>query len=1732
VRAFPIRWRTAAALIAALLPLAILPGPARAQDASAATLRTITNTAEAHWEAHHNARAVRSNTVSFDVVRPTATIRAFAAVPSGGNELTLRAPLCGAAAARGAATAFAPDPGSEPVTSDAGSIMTVAQVVPVSKLQAGRMLYFEVSAPAANRNRAAIDELEVVVTSSDGDNERLTIFETAPDSGVFAGQIATRRTAASPVLGDCTLTFGSQSRITIDAMMSGGTRAMAKTQVDGLADPFGVVFDSETGAPINGARVTLIDDATGQPASVLAEDGITAWPSSVVSGSVVTDAAGRATALQPGEYVFPLAALGRYRLVVDPPAPYTAPSQASRSDLARLTRSDRSSFAILDASFGGVFTLVDPTPVQVDIPVDRPADAVLVTMSASRERVSPGDLVVFALALRNPSADRARRDLVLSTTPVSGLRMRLDSIRINGAKIDKDQIIISNDGRSLTLRLGDLAAGQALRITYAMVVRPDAAIGRIAPEVRLTDSLGRTSRASVPLDIERSGIADRMTIIGRLTLGGCRVPERARQPLAGVRVMLEDGSFALTDADGRYHFEGVVPGTHVVQIARQSLPEGVQLVDCHRSTRNAGSAASRFAIGGGGQLVVADFHAVAAPGAAAVAPAASAPAAAPQANGQTVGDAALASAPARPAAEAAASETDWLALGDGPDGFLAPSEDANPRAPAIRVALRHRRGQTVELLVDGKPVDPLTFEGTRSPERGKFAVSLWRGVPLLNEKTVLEARIINSFGEVSQSFRREVFFTRFPAKVQLVPELSNLIADGRTRPVVAVRVLDRNNRPLREGIAGSFTLNAPFESADQIDRQQLNQLTGMAPMASRWVVEGNDGIARIELAPTMVSGALRLEFLLGDNQITRRLEIEAWVEPGEVEWTLVGLAEGTLGARSVADNMERSGQFDSDLGENARLAFYAKGRVLGKYLLTLAYDSAKQRSDQRVLGAIDPLAYYTVFADASARRFDAASQEKLYVRIETATFYAIYGDFQTAFNQTRLANYNRTATGVKGEANFGAVRAQGFAAEISSRFQRQEIQGQGISGPYTLRNRRILANSERVTIETRDRFRSELVLSTRTLVRFVDYDVDLLAGTIRFAQPVLSRDDNLNPQFIVIEYESDGDGDAQWNAGLRADWTSADGAIRLGASAISDAGSAAGAAAGDQRTDIAAIDLLARLGQSTEVRAELGLSRRNGEMASGWLVEAQHQTGKLDLLAYAREVEAEYGLGQQNGAELGRRKFGIDARVLITEHLSVVASGWQDQSLVNPARRQAAQGLVTLTRQRTDLRLGLTHFNDRLADGSRAVSTVLEAGATQRLLDNRLEVAATTAIALDKAESVDLPARHRLDVRYAITRDVRLVGTYEIAEGDTVSARQARGGIEVAPWRGGRATASLGQDSIAELGNRSFAAFGLAQTLQVTPTLTIDATIDSNRTLGGAPDPGQVINPLQPVASGGQLTGAGLFEDFTALTAGAAWRKDRWSMTARGEYRDGETAERMGLTFGAIRQLGEGSMVGSGGTWTRAETPDGAVTEIFDASIAVAHRPDASPLALLGRLEFRSDRVANGVAGEAAGAGRSALLIDGDASSRRAIASLSANWSPRGQRVADDGEWEEVRRDEYALFVGLRHNLDGFEDMQLSATSALVGLDARFGLGERFEIGATGTVRSNLSDGMTSFAYGPVVGFVPTGGVLLTVGYNLAGFRDADFGAARSTQQGMFAAVRMKFDTSTFGFLGLGGRSR
>ena len=75
--------------------------------------------------------------------------------------------------------------------------------------------------------------------------------------------------------------------------------------------------------------------------------------------------------------------------------------------------------------------------------------------------------------------------------------------------------------------------------------------------------------------------------------------------IPGVRLVMLDGSFIITDAEGKYSVCGIQSKTHVVKVDRTTLPKGSRLVPS--SNRNAGVGDSLFVDLKGGELARADF---------------------------------------------------------------------------------------------------------------------------------------------------------------------------------------------------------------------------------------------------------------------------------------------------------------------------------------------------------------------------------------------------------------------------------------------------------------------------------------------------------------------------------------------------------------------------------------------------------------------------------------------------------------------------------------------------------------------------------------------------------------------------------------------------------------------------------------------------------------------------------------------------------------------------------------------------------------------------------------------------------------------------------------------------------------------------------------------------------------------------------------------------------------------
>ncbi len=219
---------------------------------------------------------------------------------------------------------------------------------------------------------------------------------------------------------------------------------------------------------------------------------------------------------------------------------------------------------------------------------------------------------------------------------------------------------------------------------------------------------------------------------------------------------------------------------------------------------------------------------------------------------------------------------------------------------------------------------------------------------------------------------------------------------------------------------------------------------------------------------------------------------------------------------------------------------------------------------------------------------------------------ALFGDFDTGFTVTELTRYNRSLSGVRSDFAGERVSVSGFAARTDTGLVQDELQGDGTSGLYRLTRTPIVIGSDKLRIEVRDRFEITRVLETRELSRFIDYDLDYERGTVFFKEPVLSRDQELNPQFIVADYEVRSGGEEQTAAGVRVAAKFGGEKLEVGASAMYD-----GAQAGD--TQIMGSDLTWRVTDGTRVRAEVAQSQSDDPLrpdsSMAWLVEGTHVSG-------------------------------------------------------------------------------------------------------------------------------------------------------------------------------------------------------------------------------------------------------------------------------------------------------------------------------------------------------------------------------------------------------------------------------------------------------------------------------------------------------------------------------------------
>ncbi|MBT8077060.1 MAG: DUF11 domain-containing protein [Gammaproteobacteria bacterium] len=1804
----------------------------------------------------------------------------------------------------------------------------------------GEPLFLRLSDADQNVDYQVVDVAEVTVEHpSSGDIETIQLSETGPDTGVFVGYVPSAPGAVVP--GDCVLQGSPDTEI--NASYTDPADATDSAATAAKLDPVSIVFDSQTGAIIDGATIELVDTATGLPAVVYGNDGVSSYPAQVVSGSSVTDGSGNVYTLGPGEFRFPNVAAGTYQLNVQPPENYLAPSTVTTANLQLLPGAP---FDLVDASFGGSFATVDAAPFEIDIPLDPVASTLFLQKSTITATAAPGDFVRFDLSIENNSPTVEAIDVNITDQLPAGMRFVDGSVTRDGA-VDADPVL-SSDGSQLEFALGDMAAGEQIAMSYVVEIVAGSTDDELINTAVASATGGLVSNESAASVLLREDLfRSTSTLIGRVVNGQCTDDGFSDdQGVAGVRVYLEDGRYAITDESGRYHFEGLKPGGHVAQLDPQSIPGYFDVAECETATRFAGRSDSQFVELTRGSLTRADFYlsrkeapegkinielvnrstgkmdeveylvtmngvgnidisnvqlmvmlpdgiryrpdtvdggdlSIGEPRISGSALTFALPDQSAdwtrrirftgaidalttgelrtrallrfdspiERNQKTpVAESAMLRQPARfdnegyvlnlqfdvlsatlSAADRAELDrliADWRGVTDvridavghsdsqriaprnrhifadnfllseararsaatyiadalhvqpsemqvegrGPNDPLAdnataagrqqnrrveiilsgrrpaqqsflkvaqassgtliaetrgvrpgtvelqaqmlseqrladhltpdkqvqphinshrpgiawvmPSEDFRPAVPAIKIAVKHALDQTVMLFVNGATANPLNFDGIEVNSQQTLAVSRWAGVDLVEGSNQVTAEVIDENGRIVERLMRSVHYAGQAVRGELLEESSILVADGRTRPVVAVRLFDRFGEPARQTSVGAFYVNSPYRSWWEVDNGNENQLVTIGSREPLYTI-GKNGVALIELEPTTESGTVRLN-LKFDNK--REQTIDAWVKPQPRDWILVGFGEGTVGYNTLSHNLDpalAAGQ-DEGLYEDGRLAFFAKGRIKGEFLLTLAYDSArkKSRARQQFQTEVNPQEYYPLFADNTEQRFEAPSQSKLYVKLERNQFVALFGDYDTGLSVTELSRYERRFNGLKSEYDGRHFAYTAFASETDQSFVRDEIRGDGTSGLYQLSTRPIIGMSEQIRIEVRDRFDTGVVLSARPLSRFLDYNLDIFDGTLFFKSPVPSRDENFNPIYIVAEYETRGGTGEDTIAGGRAAIKTGNRNIEVGLTHIDDSQQGS-------ESELTGIDLRWQATNSTVVRAEIARSESldgvAAESGTAELLSIEHQSDRLDLRAYYRSIDDGFGLGSQSGAESGISRIGLDGRLKLNAELQLNAQANVQENLESGAERAVAEADVTWQTESSSATAGLVHATDEFTDGEKLSSTVAQVGVSKRMFDSALTVRANGSTQLGgDAQNGDYPTSYVLGADYEAFTGVSLFGELEQAEGRDIEASMARVGVRATPWSRAQFNSSV-TNQVSEFGPRLFANVGLSQGFQLNDRWAVDIGIDKVETLSDT--------DLRRFDEERELAFGSLTEDFTAASVGAMYQSEFWAANSRLEFRDSDVEQRMSLLFGWYREPRAGHGLSAGLSVLHGDQDNGARSLTADLRLGWAYRPAGSRWSFLNRTDFIFEDVS---------------LLDDQRLTWRLINNFNAN-----RRISEHSQ--------LSLQYAAKYVRSEFGTAAFTGYTDLLGIDYRRGFGKRWDAGVNSSVYHSYRSGVIDYGLGVDVGLNVRDNVWLTLGYNALGFHDVDFADARYTAHGPYLRISIKADQHT-----------
>jgi uncharacterized repeat protein (TIGR01451 family) len=1586
----------------------------------------------------------------------------------------------------------------------------------------GGSLWLRADAPSCNADPTAVERRTISITGPNGEHEEVVAVETGPNTGIFlAPAIAARNPPV--VAGDGTVQGNPGT--TFDIEVEGCSREIHNVVT--LMAPGSVVFDSVTNAPVPGAIVTLLQANGPQCGTV---------PVAMSGNPITTD--------PQGNYSFPPVTPGNYCLSVQPPNGYHFPSQVSWTHLPAGHNLNVTGLTT-GGSYGNAFPVAIGGLVVVDLPVDSVAQSGLfVQKAASKASADVGEFVDYTIQVHNGTGNAlAAADVVLADDLPAGFGYVAGTARRDGQPLADPPV----KGPHLVFAIGHMVRDQQSTITYRVRLGPGSAQGDGTNRAQATYSANGATTvsnvASAHVQVTGGVFSDQGFILGKVFLD-CNangVQDRGELGVAGVRVLIEDGTYVITDSQGQFSFYGLDNRTHVVKADRMTLPAGGKLVPI--SARNLGDGGSRIVDLKAGEMARADFALGGCDDALVAEVKARAEKAAKNGELAALAGTQLATVPtvisdvkalpasgvvtaATPTALPGASPTVAPAATPGAFNALAPTLSAQRPSPAPKLPMPATPAPTLEPLeklvpdfdrtlafvnvADGDTLPSaqatvrvkgsagasfrLTVNGAEVSEKhvGKRAtlaekqVQAWEyiGVDLKAGDNVLELAQTDQFGNARGNVKIHVVAPGELAKIAIELPQGGGVADGRTPTKVVVKLADARGVPVTARTPVTLDTSRGKWMVDDLDPQEPG---------TQVFVEGGRGefsiMPPIEPGESMViakTGNLRaearLDFLPELRNLVATGVIEGVVNMRNMKAGAIQPTRSSDGFEQELRQLEREWN-DGKTQAGARAAFYLKGKIKGDYLLTAAYDSDKD-TQERLFRDIQPDEFYPVYGDSGQRGYDAQSTSKLYVRVDHNRSYLLWGDFTTnSTSETRkLTNYSRSLTGVKEHFENSRMSVNAFASRDTTRQVIEELPANGTSGPFQLSTLGALVNSEKVEIITRDRNQPSMILSSVTETRFSDYEFETLTGRILFKAPVASVDKDLNPVFIRVTYEVDQGGGEFWVVGV-------DGQVK-----VTDRVEVGGVFVKDQNPlapfTLGGANLAIKVGEGTYIISEAArtISGLDDEKGNAGRIEIKHEGKDFKADLYTARTDKEFN---NPGAWLtqGRSESGAHLDYKLSTKTTLKAEALRTEDVTTgDVRTGASVSVQHQLKESLTLEVGVRYAQEKGA--ASPVPPVAGQLPPEPMPDTVTTVRARVTGAVPGVKGATVYGEAEVDVQDAQRKVIAAGGEYELPNKSRIYARHEFISSITGPYglnqNEQQNTTAVGIDTEYMKDGRLFSEYRIRDAMS-----------------GGDAEAAIGLRNLWSIAPGWKLgttfervhafSGTGSDENAAATFGLEYTGSEVWKGSTRLELQRNATQESILFTVGLAARMGQDWTALGRNSYNVTRNRDGNGEHTIERMQAgFAYRDhDTNKWNALGRVEERleNDTTQPGV----------------NLRTSTQIISLNADWQPRRP----------------FLFTGryaAKWTTDDSNGLATKYHAQVVGLRGTWEFMPKWDIGLVTSALMGEQVNSRQYGVGVEVGYLVATNLWVSAGYNFFGYRDADLAGADYTARGPFVRMRYKFD--------------